>query len=451
MDKEALFECVKSCIANNKSEIVKTGQTIYNNPETGFKEFKTSELVKEKIEELGLEYEQFGNIPGLKAVFDTGRPGPAVAVLGELDSVICFQHPHCNPDTGAVHSCGHCVQIADMIGAAVGLLKSSAFNYMKGKIYFIAVPAEEYIELDYRQQLKERGVIKYFSGKRELLSRGVFNDIDICLMIHTRAGGKRLYKSPTNNGHIVKNIRYIGKTAHAGGAPYEGINALHAANLGINAVNAWRQAFNYEDFIRVNSIITKGGDISNAIPSDVRLECKIRGRTPEAFLEAAEKVERSFLSGAFALGAKVEVETIPGYMPLRGDVRFSEKAYNVMKMLTDVDDIGEVGHIGGCTDLGELSMLMPVLHPYIGGVVGKGHSEDFRIVDYDIAYVLGSQFLACTVMTLLWKDDNISEEIIKGYEPYFKSTQDYFKFIDGLYFKKQYDFERIPEVYSQPR
>ena len=97
-------------------DIIQIGEKIYSNPETGFKEFETSKLVAAEFEKLGLACLVFEDIPGVKVTIDTGREGPNVAILGELDSVICNEHPHCNQSTGAVHACGHNTQIAAMLG-----------------------------------------------------------------------------------------------------------------------------------------------------------------------------------------------------------------------------------------------------------------------------------------------------------------------------------------------
>ena len=111
---------VYSCIDKRKEEIIEIGDHIYANPETGYKEFKTSSYLSEKLKDIGFSEEklkgigfsvqEFGNIPGLKITLDTGREGPGLAVIGELDAVICSDHPHKDQATDAVHACGHNIQ-----------------------------------------------------------------------------------------------------------------------------------------------------------------------------------------------------------------------------------------------------------------------------------------------------------------------------------------------------
>ena len=98
-----------------------------------------------------------------------------------------------------------------------------------------------------------------------------------------------------------------------------GINALYAAQIALAAINALRETFRDEDTIRVHPIITHGGSQVNVIPGEVRLETYVRGRSVEAILDANKKVDRAFRAGALALGAKVEIETLPGYMPMTCD------------------------------------------------------------------------------------------------------------------------------------
>src|SRR5262249_56295702 len=111
---------------------------------------------------------------------------------------------------------------------------------------------------------------------------------DFAMKSHTtrRPEMKKAGVSASNNGCIVKTVRYIGRAAHAGGAPHLGINALYAANIGLAAINAVRETFRDEDSIRVHPIITQGGSQVNVIPGEVRLETYVRGKTVDAILDA---------------------------------------------------------------------------------------------------------------------------------------------------------------------
>lgn len=433
---------VKECIDKRKKEIIALGEDIYKNPETGFKEFETSQKVVDKFKDLKLEYVQAGNIPGVKATIDTGKPGPGLAIIGELDSVICSEHPHSNPKTGAVHACGHNVQIAVMTGAAIGLLDSGVIDSLSGKIHLIAVPAEEYIEVGFRKELRDKDIIRYLGGKPEFLVRGLLDDVDLAALLHLNASGTSKMKiQESSNGCIVKMIKYTGKAAHAGGAPHNGINALYAANIGLSAINALRETFRECDYIRVHPIITKGGDIVNVIPSEVYIETFVRGKAVEAIMDANKKVDRALAGGAVAMGAEVLIEDLPGYFPAHYMKELRSMTKNIMLEMVSEEEIDETGHGTGSTDMGDLSMLMPVIHPYIGGATGGGHSASFRITDPDTAYILGSKYLALLAVELMQGEAANAKKIINKYQPYFKSKEEYFKFTDKLFATKKFSYE----------
>ena len=320
----------------------------------------------------------------------------------------------------------------------MSLIASDAVKELSGKIHFIAVPAEEYIEVEFRSKLREKGTIRYLGGKPELLNRGWFDDVDMCAMVHTITNDKKLTSEGTGNGCIIKKINYLGKAAHAGGAPDEGINALYAANLGMSAINSIRETFKEKDYIRVHPIITKGGDIVNVIPSDVQLETFVRGKTMKSILEANKKVDRALVGGAISMGAKVRIDDLSGYYPFSPDLNFKALESDIFLELASPEDIGELQHTTGSTDMGDLSSLMPVIQPYIGGAVGGLHSADFRITEPETAYLLSAKFLALTVVELLINDAQKAKSIIDGFSPIFKTKQEYFEFEDKLFKSRLY-------------
>lgn len=180
------------------------------------------------------------------------------------------------------------------------------------------------------QNLKKQGKIKYFGGKNEFLSRGYFDGVDIAFMVHTsNAFCARHYAV----GFIAKNIIYKGRASHAGGSPWSGINALYAANCGLNAVNALRETFKEEDYIRFHPIITSGGDMVNAIPETVRMESYVRGKTFEAINSANKKVNRALIGAALSMGANIDIIDMPGYAPLVNDMNMIELAKDATRKL----------------------------------------------------------------------------------------------------------------------
>jgi metal-dependent amidase/aminoacylase/carboxypeptidase family protein len=237
--------------------------------------------------------------------------------------------------------------------------------------------------------------------------------------------------SASNNGCIVKTVRYIGRASHAGGAPHLGVNALYAAQIGLAAINAIRETFRDEDSIRVHPIITHGGSQVNVIPADVRLETYVRGKTVEAILDANRRVDRALRAGALALGASVEIETLPGYLPLFNHQGMAQAFKANASALLGGDQVTEGGHRSGSTDMGDISHVMPTLHPYMGGASGSGHGADFAIADPKLAYVEPAKQLALMAVDMLWGNAEAAREILSAWKP--RMTKDaYLSFQRGV-------------------
>ena len=214
----------------------------WKNPETGFKEWKAHKYLWDAFTALGYAPVAAGKIPGFYADLDTGRPGPCVGIFGELDALIVEGHPECDSETGAVHACGHCCQAAGLLALAAALKEPGALEGLSGKIRLMAVPAEELIEVEFREQLRRDGVIAYYGGKTEFMRLGILDGVDIAMMCHSTAGAAHTGSIVGgSNGFITKQITFTGRSAHAGGAPHRGINALYAANQGLNSINALRE------------------------------------------------------------------------------------------------------------------------------------------------------------------------------------------------------------------
>ncbi len=420
MDKSDLKRGVFEAIDRRAEEIIGLGQRIRSHPELGFKEVKTARLVADTLGGLGLGPKEGLALTGVRAdAAGRGGDGPTFAIMGELDALVVAGHPEADPTTGAAHACGHNAQIAGLLGAAMGLVDAKAFDHLAGRLVFFAVPAEEYGDIEWRVTQARAGRLEFLGGKPELLRLGHFDDVDLAMMIHTtpRTEDGKAGVPESNNGCLVKTVRYIGKAAHAGGAPHMGVNALYAAQIGLAAINALRETFRDEDTIRVHPIITHGGSQVNVIPGEVRIETYVRGRTVEAILEAERKVDRAFRAGALALGAKVEIETLPGYMPMRCDQTMAGYFHETMKTLVGDENYRRIGHRTGSTDMGDLSQVMPILHPYMGGAHGTGHAADFQVVDPQLAYVGPAKALAAMAIDMLADGARGAREVVGQAKP----------------------------------
>jgi len=382
-------------------ELEALGRRLFAMPELGFKEQRTAAVVREWFDRLGLPHRDGLAITGSRADIAGGAPGPTVAILGELDSLLCWDHPDRDEATGAVHACGHNAQIAMMLGA--GLALREVAPELAGRVALVAVPAEEYVQLEERVALRSAGKLEFLGGKAELTKLGIFDDVDMAMMVHTTSVPEDglLSVGGTGNGMVAKFVRYVGHASHAGGAPHRGVNALYAAQIALAGINALRETFRDEDHVRVHPIMTKGGDIVNAIPADVRLELFCRAATIEAIAATHEKVDRALKAGALALGAEVEITTLAGYLPLGHDPNLVALFRSNAEAIVGKDRVTTRGHGGGSTDMGDLSHFMPSVHPYTGGATGTGHGADYRIADYAQAVVNPAKALAFTAIDLL--------------------------------------------------
>ena len=307
---------ILEAIDQHRDEIIEFARDIYDHGELGYKEFNTAEKFIKKMKELGLRTETGLAITGTKAYLNEEKKDTAsLALLGELDALRIPEHAHANPETDAAHCCGHHAQMAGIFGAALALTVPEIAEKLDGQVVFFATPAEEYGEIGFKNELRAQGKIKYGGGKCELLRIGAFDDIDLCITHHIAPGDDIIVGSGTGNGFVSKVIRCLGKAAHAAGTPEQGVNALSAASLGLQALGLNRETFRDEDCVRVHPIITKGGNLVNVVPDEVVVETLVRAKTIEAFTDAAKKTDRSFHAGATAMGAKVEITTLPGYLP----------------------------------------------------------------------------------------------------------------------------------------
>ena len=440
--KEELKSLVFREIESRSTEIINLSQTILGHPEPGFREVKTARLVADKFAEIGVPFRSGLALTGVRADLIGGSPGPTMALLGELDSLIVQEHPFADPNTGAAHACGHHCQIGMLFGAALGLMQPDVLLALSGRIALIAVPAEEYIEIEYRDGLRRDGKIEFLGGKPELIKLGEFDDVDLSMMVHTTSNPDegQLCLSGTNNGTVAKQIQFVGKGSHAGGAPHLGINALNAATLALSAIHYNRETFRDDDTIRVHPIITRGGEAVSAVPSDVRMETFVRGKTIEAILDANKKVDRAIRAGAMAVGAKVIIQTIPGYMPLKQNGSMAEAFKANAEALVGAANVGYVGHRTGSTDMGDISHLMPTIHPYVGGATGLGHGANYVVHDYNLAVISAAKAMAGTVVDLMGDGADAAGKIIAGHRPEM-SRQEYLRFMRNLAKEETFDAE----------
>lgn len=424
-----------SCVEKHRQLIYDAEKTIFHTPEPGFQEWKTCAYLAEKFRELGYVLTEAGNIPGFYTDIDTGRPGPRVLVMGEMDALGCANHP--DAVDGIAHACGHNAQSAGLLGVAAALAEPGALEGLSGHIRLMAVPAEEMVQLSFREGLRQQGVIRFLSGKAEFMARGYMKDVDMAVLIHTRdLKDKDFFARRGSNGFIRKEVIYRGVAAHAASAPEDGVNALYAATLGLQAVNSLRETFREDQKIRVHGIITNGGTAANVIPDEVHLELAVRGANVETIRTVAARVDRALVGAAVSLGAQIEIRNQPGYTPLLNDPPFLALFKECAEVISGAEkvNIDRNNWSTGSTDMGDMCAVMPTIQPYATGAVGKGHGADYRIAEPEKACVNSAKAEVLLVDALLSEGAEKAKQIIASFRAPF-TQEEYIAYLDSCFGK----------------
>lgn len=417
---------------------------IWAHPQTGFKEWEAHHYLKEKFADLGFRVTEAGNIPGFYFDIDTGKPGPCVGILGELDALVVPDHPDANKETGAVHACGHHCQVSALLGIAGVLRDREILSELCGKVRIVAVPAEELIELSERAEMKAEGKIKYFSGKSEFMRRGLLNGVDIGVMIHTGYGIKPgIFIGPGMKGIIAKRIVYKGSKGVGGASPVGGVNALYAAQTALTSINALREIFPDNYGVRHQVIMTEGGKSVVHMPSEAVMEAHVRATDYQVLKEVNEKINRAYAAAALAFGAEISLEDIEMYIPEkdRDNRELMQIAYEVGCDIFGKENTGisfDLSQINsGGTDLGNLGAVIPVIQPYSTGQIGGAHRSDFQIKYPEYAVFHPACVQTAIACVLLENKAERAKKVIAEYKPMFSSIAEYCEEMDKIYSDKK--------------
>ena len=421
---------INDAVYANSDEIISIGEQILRNPEIGYREELTSDLIRQKFNSLGIEYKYPLALTGVKGTLKGKSKNINICIIGEMDALKCVGHPN-EDSNGIAHACGHHAQIASMIGAAIALKLSGVMKYLDGNVTFFAVPAEEFIDLEYRKALKESGKIVAFGGKQQLIAEGAFDYIDMAMMIHAQPNeqSSKIYARGYNLGFTAQTIKFYGKAAH-GSTPYDGTNALNAAALAILGIHSNRETFKDEDRIRIHPIITKGGDVVNSVPDEVCIDTYVRGASAEAIRKGSDAVHRAVYGAAQMIGVTAEIDSMAGYLPLKEDNSLNDVFVKNASEILGEENVISNKEIVGSTDMGDLSHILPVIQPSIGGFSGGLHSKDFKVTDKMTAYVTSAQILANTVAELLYDGANLGLRVKENFVP-LMTKEEYIEYLKG--------------------
>ena len=370
---------VKAQIARTIAEaapgILDTARTIHADPELSFEENRAAERLGALLQQHG--FEVTSGVAGLPTSFVAQRgSGPlVVAIVCEYDAL-----------PGVGHACGH--NLIAGAGAAAGIGLGSYVDQLGISLRVIGTPAEE-----------------HGGGKVPMLDQGVFDEIDVALMIHTVQDGLTYDPRGTSSQAVGRyRATFHGRSSHAAAAPHLAINASDAVVVTQVAVGLLRQQL--ADDHRVAMYVAEAGHVTNVIPDTAVVEWECRAFSMEEFDVLHDKVRKCFEAGALATGCTVEFEdTEPLYEPLVQDETLGQHWCDAITSLGY--DTGRTKTLGGgSTDMGNVSRRVPSLHPWmsIPGVDVGIHSHAYtEAADTEAAYEVmfhGGLAMAWTVATL---------------------------------------------------
>ncbi|WP_062110658.1 M20/M25/M40 family metallo-hydrolase [Bacillus niameyensis] len=389
-------------------EIKEMAETIFNNPELGYKEQKTKKTVVDFLKSVNpeIELEEFSTT-GLKTSLGDGKE-LKVAFIAELDAVYAPTHRNADSDTGAAHNCGHYTQVAIALSLYKYLFQSKMFESFDYQLVFVFVPAEEYLDLTYRDKLLKDGVISYYGGKPEAMKLGVFDDIDCAICVHAIGGEFEKRTIDINTalaGFLYKYYEFTGKATHAGFDPFSSKNAYSMSTLFNVAIGLARQQFKDSEMVRVNPIVMDSDMSTNVIPNRIVVGTDLRAQSVEYIKEATKRIDDAAKGSAMALQGEVNITTKMGYLPFKQHRYLSEFVRETFQENDRIDVLLDNNAISAGGDIGDLSFMIPCIQIGHSGFTGTIHGDDFIDVDPEFLFEIFPEFLSEVLVKLSGRID----------------------------------------------
>ena len=342
-----LKQCAIAEIEKYTQELNKLGEEIWKNPELAYEEHKAHDLLTNYLESKGFDVVR--SYLGVKTAFKAtigGDGKPNICVISEYDAL---------PEIG--HACGHNLIAESGIAAGLGIKAALEANGAPpGSLTIMGTPAEE-----------------GGSGKVKLIEKGAFDDVDLAMMVHPFCCNTL---KPNFLANCYVKVTYFGKAAHAAAFPWDGVNALDAAVLAYTNISVLRQQL--KTTIRIHGIISNGGARPNIIPEQSEMRYSIRAPTTLEVKDVKAKVTACFEAAAKATGCTVEIrDSTAGYDNVCHNSVMCD-LYDANSKQLGVTHV-QYTHPTGSTDMGNVSYVVPAIHPMYG--IGDGtqvnHTREF--------------------------------------------------------------------------
>lgn len=370
---ETLKDQARQRIEGERETLLRLSHDLHAEPELAWEEYHASSRVADALDEYGYDVRHPAYEIPTAVEATKGRGASTVAICAEYDAL-----------PGIGHACGHNVIAAAAVGAALGL--AAVLDDTALTVRVLGTPAEE---------------VGNASGKILLLERGAFDSVGAAMMIHP---GPFDIAAPVMISAAGFQVRYTGKEAHAAAFPHLGVNAADAMVVAQVAIGLLRQHIEATD--RVHGIVTAAGVAPNVIPAESRASYMVRSTGLDRLEQLRSRVFRCFEAGELATGAKLRIEGgDKPYAEVRHDpllvTMYQSNALHLGRVFPD----GDVRtNVAGSTDLGNVSLVIPSIHPFIG--IGSWpvtyHQPEFAqhcvTADADRAVIDGAVALAWTAI-----------------------------------------------------
>lgn len=358
--------------------VIAVSHAIHDHPEENFEEHHAHDVLTTAIESAGLSVERcaFGLPTAFRA--EAGSEGPTIAVLCEYDAL-----------PGLGHACGHNVIAAAGLGA--GLAAAALADRLGGRVVLLGTPAEE-----------------GGGGKVFMIERGAFDDVDAAMMIHPADVDLRWM---TTIAYQRLTVEFLGEAAHAAAHPWNGRNALDAAVLGYMNVAALRQHIRPDE--RVHGVFTDGGEKPNIVPAHAAMDWYVRASDSVRLEALKPRVLAALRAGAEASGCEIVHQWHePAYADLVRNRPLEDLyAANSAALGRPLGEPGIDGDVVGSTDMGNVSHVVPSIHPMIAisppgvGIHTAGFTGHAASAQGDAGALLGAKAMAMTIVDLWTRPD----------------------------------------------
>src|SRR5699024_1192480 len=314
-------------------DLIHISEELYHHPELGNQEFKSKQVLVDYLKKNNFNVEEgLINIPtSFRATYTSDTPGPTIAYLAEYDAL-----------PGIGHGCGHNLIAATSVGA--GIVLSKFIDKTGGKVVILGTPAEE-----------------TDGAKVVMADKGIFNDVDVAMMAHP--GGISEESGETLALDAIQ-FAFTGKTSHAAAAPEQGINALDGVIQLFNGINALREHVTPD--VRMHGIISEGGTAANVVPDYAVAQFYFRAETRHTLNGVVRKVKQIADGAATMTGTTVKLSNYElSNDNLVTNHHLSKQFSKNLRTVTD-EPIEAKGKPSGSSDIGNVSQVVPAIHPIIG-------------------------------------------------------------------------------------